>query len=403
MGASVRAPEAQPLQKVLLMERAQKLLADGLEIDTGRRYPAKHAFAGEIWIEKLQASDLAVLVYLQSITGKATGEACARYSTIAAAVGVGRATAVRSVGRLAAAGLVVRQQNRRGKECQASTFRMSPVSRPRITSEPTPDHQRASNNESSPNGLTPNGSLPPPEAEEGQAVVECMKSKSSSGASPTEATTEAAPPTVCMQEEQRNVEAVPATTGAVALDMGVEDAWLLCMRQFKLARGTWRPLFDRWIEGLGVEAVRQTVEQAALHNWDRDALKSAMAAAMGLPSTPGKLLAAQFLAEAEAEEKKQVAWPTGHGDPVDILSSAPLQWPAGAQSPLSSRAGRLFQEMINEARRSWPVDVTVARGAVTAALVALADEGDDWHKAPRAAVRKWLAQQPAATATATAA
>jgi len=58
------------------------------------------------------------------IAGKETGAARAELATIADRIGRSRATVVRSVRRLIAAGVIEREEQRRGKRCYASLYRL---------------------------------------------------------------------------------------------------------------------------------------------------------------------------------------------------------------------------------------------------------------------------------------
>ena len=99
---SKRAPEAQPVTKLDAFDRVRALICDG----------------------ELLHIDMNVVQCLGQITDKETGAARAELATIAERIGRSRATVVRSVRRLIDAGVTEREEQRRGKRCFASLYRL---------------------------------------------------------------------------------------------------------------------------------------------------------------------------------------------------------------------------------------------------------------------------------------
>lgn len=141
-----RAPQAQPVAKLRVLEHVCTLIGDG----------------------ELQHVDMTVAAYIAKITDKATGWACVEYATIGERIGRHRTTAIRSIKRLMEAGVIERQARRAGKRCFASLYRLvdpvgetTPEKRdtPRCTDAPTPVHG-CTTSRGFTNNLPPNGPAP---------------------------------------------------------------------------------------------------------------------------------------------------------------------------------------------------------------------------------------------------
>ena len=98
--STMRAPEAQPLTKLRVLERVRALIGEG----------------------ELQPIDMNVAQYLGEITDKEAGDAIVEVATIAERIGRSRPTVVRALRRLIDAGVIYREARRKGKRCYASSY-----------------------------------------------------------------------------------------------------------------------------------------------------------------------------------------------------------------------------------------------------------------------------------------